>query len=378
MKQASNFLIPENQIYLCGHSLGPMSKQARFSLQQAIAGWTDDIVNGWTSQQWIHLPQKLGQAIAPLVGAELDEVIVADSTSINLLKCLLTACSLNAARKIILTEHDNFPADRYIAHSLSLMYPDLQVRSIATDEIIAAMDETVAVLLLTHVNYRSSERHDIALLTRKAHELGIIVVWDLSHSIGAMPLACTQWQVDFAVGCTYKYLNGGPGSPGFIYIAKKHHHHAMPVIQGWMGHESPFSFAKDYVRAHGVKAFLTGTPPILSLKGLEGALQVFNGMDLQYVRQQSMALSQQLIESLAKSAPELNLVSPKDPEQRGSHVAYSHPNAEEITQKLLTKNVIVDYRTPALIRFGIAPLYLDVGDIQQVAHIVVEVIKSLR
>lgn len=378
MKQATNFAISQNQLYLCGHSLGPISKQAHFSLQKALEGWAGEIVNGWTSQQWIDLPQKLGHSIAPLMGADKDEVIVADSTSINLLKCLLTACSLNATRKVLLTEHDNFPADRYIAHSLTSIDPALQVKSVSARDIIPALDETIAVLLLTHVNYRSSDMHDMALLTCKAHELGILVVWDLSHSIGAMPLDCTKWEIDFAVGCTYKYLNGGPGAPGFIYIAKKHHHHAIPIIQGWMGHESPFSFAKNYVRAQGMKAFLTGTPPILSLKALEGALRIFQDIDLGQLRTQSIVLSQQLIEGLAKSVPELSLVSPTDPQKRGSHVAYSHPLAEKIAQALIAKGVVIDYRKPELIRFGIAPLYLDSEDIAQAVQIVSEVVKSLR
>lgn len=378
MKQAESFMLPEGARYLCGHSLGPCTTLAMQHLQQGMQGWKSELVNGWASLDWINVPQILGQALARLIGAHADEVIVADSTSINLLKCLLAASQLNSHRKVLLTEHENFPADRYIAASLSAINKDYQIKSVANDDILQALNETVAVLLLTHVNYRSSQMHDMALLTQKAHEQGIVVVWDLSHSVGAMPLNCSELHVDFAVGCTYKYLNGGPGAPGFIFIAQRLHQRAMPMIKGWMGHAAPFAFAQDYVRAKGIKAFLTGTPPILSLKSLEGALKIFQHVDLAQLRQQSMSLSQQLITSLAEMVPQLCLVSPEDPLIRGSHVAYSHPLAEKIVQELIARGVIVDYRSPELIRFGIAPLYLDSQDIEHVVQIVSEVAKSLR
>ncbi len=370
MKKAM-FAISDGQLYLCGHSLGPASQQAIASLQKGIVGWEQDKVSGWTTQEWINLPEILGKTLAPLLGAHEDEVIIADSTSVNLLKCLLVALSINRNRKIILTENDNFPADRYIAQSLSTMDEAISLKSVAMHELIDALDGSIAVLMLTHVNYRNANQHDMAMLTQKAHAMGILVVWDLSHSVGAMPLYCSQSGVDFAVGCTYKYLNGGPGSPGFIYVARKHHHQ-NPIIKGWMGHISPFAFSQRYCKALGIKAYLTGTPSILSLKALEGALEVFRDVDLGKLRQKSMELSQLLIERIASLTLPLTLVSPRDPKARGSHVAYMHPHAEKITKALLANGVIVDYRAPGLIRFGIAPLYLDNQDIEMVVQLLMK------
>lgn len=362
------FHIPDDQLYFCGHSLGPASRQAIASVYSGINSWQQEQVSGWSTQRWLELPEKLGKTLAPLIGANFDEVIVADSTSVNLLKCLLVALSLNPYRKIILTERDNFPADRYIAESLNAMDEAVALKSVNTHELIDALEDNVAVLMLTHVNYRSSNMHDMALITQKAQSLGIIVVWDLSHSVGAMPLDCSVLGVDFAVGCTYKYLNGGPGSPGFIYVARKHQRQA-PVLKGWMGHEQPFAFTENYQRAPGIKAYLTGTPSILSLKALEGALDVFRLVDLVQLRQKSMALSQQLINSIEASIPSLTLVSSRDPKARGSHVAFAHPLAEQIVNRLIANGVIVDYRAPRLIRFGIAPLYIESQDIEKAVQV---------
>lgn len=367
MKKQGTFAIAENQLYFCGHSLGPASTQAMTTLAKGMQNWMQERVNAWISHEWIDLPVKLGHTIAPLIGAHPDEVIVADSTSVNLLKCLLVALSINKERKIILTEHDNFPADRYIAHSLSAIDPLVCVKSVATKELLDMLEENVAVLMLTHVNYRSALKHDMTVLTRQAQQRGILVIWDLSHSVGAMPIHCSELGVDFAVGCTYKYLNAGPGSPGFIYVANKHHQ-ATPVVKGWMGHVEPFAFAKDYQRAPGIKAYLTGTPPILSLKTLEGALALFETVDLYQLRQQSMALSQRLIETIEKNSSLFTLVSPRDPMLRGSHVAFTHPKAKAMVETLKAAEVIVDYREPGLIRFGIAPLYLDSQDIDRLGE----------
>lgn len=375
MNCKQDFIIPKQQIYLCGHSLGPASHVAMASIQQGIQGWSDDLVQGWNTQQWLQLSTHLGQKIAPLLGAEMDEVIVADSTSINLLKCLLSALALNPSRKIILTENENFPTDRYIAESLTAMDAAVQLKSVSTEQLYDALDETIAVLTLTHVNYRSSQKHDMALVTRKAHSLGIIVVWDLSHSVGAMSLACNACGVDFAVGCTYKYLNGGPGSPGFIYVARRHHESVVPMIRGWMGHQTPFAFSPDYLPANGIKAYLTGTPPILSLSGLSGALDIFQGVDMARLQQISLNLTQQLIVGIDSLIPELTLVSSRNPLERGSHVAYAHQDAAEITQALITRGIIVDFRAPKLMRFGIAPLYIDNHDIEKVIQALLEIFR---
>ncbi|MCS5710240.1 kynureninase [Candidatus Berkiella aquae] len=376
MKNRTLFAIPDKQIYLCGHSLGPVCHAAKETLNEGLQSWSHELVGGWNKSAWIHLPQKLGKSIAPLIGAQPEEVIVADSTSINLLKCLLTALALNSQRKVILTEHDNFPTDHYIAQSITAIDPTIQVKTVANNELVAMLDETIAVLMLTQVNYRTSQKHDIASLTQKAHALGILVVWDLSHSVGAMSLACADDHVDFAVGCTYKYLNGGPGAPGFIYATKRHHERMVPMIKGWMGHKLPFAFAPDFEPAEGIKAFLTGTPAIMSLKALEGALTCFDAVDLSSLQEKSVKLSQQLIDKIQQALPMLHLVSPQAASVRGSHVAYAHPQAYAITQALISRGVIVDYREPGLIRMGISPLYIDELDIDRVVQTLIEIFES--
>lgn len=370
------FSLPKNSVYLCGHSLGPMPNTATTSVQQSLQAWSHLGVAAWNEADWINLPVKLGQQIAPLIGANQDEVIVTDSTSINLLKLLLAAISLNPTRNILLTECDNFPADLYMAESIAKLQPHVTVNAVPVDNLLESMNENVAVLLLTHVNYRTSDMHDMKAICHKAHTLGILVLMDLSHSVGAMPLYCSEFELDFAVGCTYKYLNGGPGSPSFLYINQKHLQRIAPMIQGWMGHITPFAFSQNYEKAKGISSFLTGTPFILSMKALEGALQIFTHSDLAALRAKNISLSTFLITQLENKVPTLHCESPLDPLNRGSHVAFSHPNAYAISRALIEHGIIVDYREPHLIRFGIAALYMDDEDIEKVVTITENVVNT--
>ncbi|MBS0287455.1 MAG: kynureninase [Proteobacteria bacterium] len=354
------FHLPENVHYFSGHSLGPITKNAKQQLQQGLHEWENKLVNAWTDAHWMDLPKHCGDKIAPLIGAKTHEVIVCDNTTLNLLKVLLSAVALNNKRKIILTEQGNFPTDNYIAQSVANVQ-GVTLKALPKKDIIDALNESVAVLMLTHVDYKTAEKWDLAKITKKAHAWGIITVWDLSHSVGMMPIDCSNSAVDFAVGCTYKYLNGGPGAPSFIYVNERHLDLA-PDIQGWMGHQQPFAFLENYIPAHGIKRYLSGTPCILSMKALAGALSVYEHLNLQVIEQESQKLTNYLIECCAKHAPSLTLASPRESSVRGNHVAFTHPQADKLACALNANGVVVDYRAP-FIRFGISPLYLNHTDL---------------
>jgi len=360
----SDFLLPENKVYMCGHSLGPCSKVATSKVLHAIEDWSKHAVAAWNTSEWLDLPYRIGAKIAPLIGASSDEVIVSDSTSINLFKVLQSSCLLNANRKIILTDCDNFPADLYIAQGITNIRNDLTIQYVTSDKIIDSMNESIAVLMLTHVNYRSGLVLDMEAITKKAHAFGIIVVWDLSHSVGAMPLSLQACDVDFAVGCTYKYLSGGPGAPSFIYINEKYHIRARSPITGWMGHQSPFDFSKTFTPNDNAAKYLVGTPYILSLKALEGALEIFQDLDMHSLRSISMRFSEYLISELREYASDLICESPTDAYLRGGHVAFSNKKALAISRALMAKGIICDYRNPHLIRLCVNPLYLSLDDIK--------------
>ncbi len=355
------FNLSEDTHYFCGHSLGAQPKSAKEALMQSVAEWENHRVSGWTKAQWLELPKLCGDRIAPLIGAHTDEVIVSDNTTLNLMKLLFSAIASKNNRKIILTEEGNFPTDLYIAQSVAKLH-NMTLKVVPRDAIMDSLDDAVAVVLLTHVNYRTSQKWDMKTLNQKAQHHDIKTLWDLSHSVGVTKLSCTNLGVDFAVGCTYKYLNGGPGAPSFLYVNKKHQH-LHPAIQGWMGHEAPFDFAPEYQSAQGIKRYLSGTPSILSMKALYGALCVFEKIDLAVVERESNQLTQYFIEQCAIHIPALQCLSPFDASQRGSHVAFRHPQADKLAKSLIERGIVIDYRTPDLIRFGIAPLYINSHDI---------------
>lgn len=371
-----DFILPEKQIYMCGHSLGPMPKRAAESVQRCLEDWGHHAVGAWNQADWIHLPYKLGALIAPLIGAHSDEVIVTDSTSVNLFKVLSNALRLNLKRPVIMTEDDNFPADLYIAQGIEKFNSDVEIRYVPSSQILEQLNEDIAVLTLTHVNYRTSLIHDMEAITKRAHALGIIVVWDLSHSVGSIPLYLNENGVDFAVGCTYKYLNGGPGAPSFIYANKKHHKNIASPIYGWMGHKSPFAFSNKFEASNGLGGYLGGTPSILSMKALEGALELFAQFSIQTLRKNSIENSNFLINLLSKTTPELICLSPKQPEIRGGHVAFQHAQAYSISRALIHEGIICDYREPNLVRLSVSSLYLDHSDIEKACLIIEKVIKN--
>lgn len=368
-----NFTFKEGEIYMCGHSLGPQPKQAVESVNECLKDWAIDAIASWNKADWIHLPYKLGRIIADIIGAKEDEVIVTDSTSINLFKVLYSALRINSKRNVIMTVKDNFPADLYIMQGVENL-SKIELRYTSEDQMLEDLKEDVAVLMLTHVNYRTGLLYEIKVITERAHELGIIVIWDLSHSVGVVPLALADTDIDFAIGCTYKYLNGGPGSPSFIYANRKHHKNIFNPIYGWMGHKAPFDFSNKFEGTVGVGSYLSGTPFILSMKALEGALRLFENVSLKTLYEETIKNGNYLIELLSQKVPEIVCISPKDFGKRGGHIAFHHTEAYAITRALITEGLICDYRDPHLIRLGVTSLYLNLEDMKRAFLIIEKVV----
>jgi kynureninase len=364
------FALRDGRVYLDGNSLGvpPHSALAAVS---AAAGteWAGALVDGWNTHDWIGLPERVGDRIGELIGAAPGQVAVCDSTSVNLFKLLAAALALRPGRTTILSTDDNFPTDLYMAEGLSSLLGEqrCRLRTLAPEALPAALDDDVAVVMLTHVDFRSGRRLDLAGLTRKIQASGALVLWDLAHSAGAMPLELDATGVDLAVGCGYKYLNGGPGAPAFLYVAERHQHAAVQPLSGWMGHARPFGFEPGYAPGAGILRFLCGTPPVLSVRALEGALEAFGGVDLEAARTKSVALADAFVECLEASsvATEFELVSPRDAAQRGSQIALRHEHAHALVRALIEADVVGDFRAPDLLRFGFTPLYTRFVDVHE-------------
>jgi len=364
------FLIPADTIYLNGNSLGPLTIHAQRRTQEVLeTQWGQDLIASWNKHDWIDLPTATGEKIARLIGAAPGQVICCDSVSVNLFKLLACCLQLRPGRTQILSQADNFPTDLYVAQGLESLLDSARctLKTVKADAIEESLNEDVAVLLLTEVNFRSGDRHDMQKITALAAEKDILVVWDISHSVGVMPLQLDAWQVDFAVGCGYKYLNGGPGAPAFIYANAKHHAAIEQPVKGWMGHLEPFAFEPEYEKASGMLQFLSGTPPIVSLAILDAALDVFADIAITDVHRKSVLLSETFLELMTsrKELQELQLESRPDPEQRGAQLAFSHPDAYRICRALSKQGVVVDYRSPNIVRFGFSPLFLRFTDISQ-------------
>ncbi len=371
------FAMPPGIVYLDGNSLGPLPKAAAARVAHVVQQeWGEGLIRSWNAAGWIEAPAKVGDKIARLIGAGPGEVIVCDSTSINLFKVLASALDLAAGRRVLVSESENFPTDLYMMEGLVALLGGRHVlRVVPAEDIGAALDADTAVLALTHVNYRSGAMHDMAALTRLAHERGAFAVWDLSHSAGAMPLDVTAAGVDFAVGCGYKYLNGGPGAPAFVYVAERHHGTFRQPLSGWLGHAEPFAFEGAYRPAAGVGRCLVGTPPILSLAALEVGVDLLRGCDLAAVRQKSVRLTDIFIRLVEErcAAHGLVLLSPRSSAARGSQVSFRHPQGYPVMQALIARGVIGDFRAPDILRFGLAPLYLRYVDLWDAVTALVEV-----
>lgn len=354
------FALPDGVIYLDGNSLGPLPKATTERLRQTVESeWGQGLIRSWNEADWINAPMRLGAKIARLIGARPHEVLVADSTSVNLYKLASAAAALRPERSVILTEPGNFPTDLYILQGIAeQLGHKLRVRTVARDALKDALDSKVAVLVLTHVHYKSGAVHDMAALTARAHAAGALTVWDLSHSTGALPVELNAAGADFAVGCGYKYLNGGPGAPAFLYVAERWAEVARSPLSGWMGHAAPFEFVDDYRPASGVARMLCGTPSILAMAALEAGIATFDDVDMAQVRAKSVALSELFITLVEARQPGVfELASPREPTLRGSQVSFAHPHGYAIMSALIETGVIGDFRAPDILRFGFTPLY---------------------
>ena len=359
------FELPPGVIYLDGNSLGAMPKAVPERMARALhQEWAQGLIRSWNDADWYLAPQRVGARIATLIGAAADEVIVADSVSVNLFKLLVAALRQRPGRLRILGERGNFPTDVYIASGVAEL-TGAELLTVEPDQLLEAINSEVAIVSLTHVNYRSGQIYDMAAITRRAHAAGALVLWDLAHTAGALPCDLNAAQADFAVGCGYKYLNGGPGAPAFAFVAQRHQAQLQQPITGWHGHAQPFTFAHGYSPAPGVARLLVGTAPQLSLIALEAALTAFDGVDMAALRHKSLALTTlfiQLVDSQLNGFG-FGLASPRDGAQRGSQVALTHPHAYAVMQALIARGVIGDFRAPDILRFGFAPLYLRFVDV---------------
>lgn len=362
----SEFEIRDGLIYLDGNSLGARPKAAIARMEGVLREeWGEGLITSWLGADWVNAPRRIGDKIGKLVGAEPGELIATDSTSVNIFKALAACLSLRPDRTIILSESGNFPTDVYIMQGIEAFSQGrIRAEIVDADTVLDRLDENVAALLLTQVHYKSGRIRDIAEVTRLAHEKGVLVIWDLSHSAGAIEVDLNSAKADFAVGCGYKFLNGGPGSPAFIFVARRNQI-ASPVLSGWFGHARPFAFEDDYDPAGGIERFLCGTPPILGLTGLECGVDLHLRAPMRAVRAKSMAMGQVFIALMENYCAEFGfeLVGPKDQALRGSQVSYAHLNGYEIVQALKERDVIGDFRAPDVLRFGLTPLYLRYRDL---------------
>ena len=371
------FRLPEGVIYLDGNSLGAMPVAAPIALSEtADRQWGDDLIASWNKHKWIDWPTRIAGRLAPIVGARPDELLIADSTSVCLFKLLGAAARARPGRKTILTQQQNFPTDLYVAQGLCDLL-GLQLKFVSADEVLGALDDDTAAVTLTHVDYRSAAFHDIRAINDAAHAAGALTVWDLSHSAGAIELDLDGTGCDLAVGCGYKYLNGGPGAPAFIYVAARLQEELRSPLQGWLGHAEPFAFLDDYRPAEGMLKFLTGTPSILALAALDAGLATFEGVSMRDLAAKSRSLSQLFIDEVeARCGNEVALASPRDANARGSHVVFAHESGYAVMQALIARGVIGDFRAPDLMRFGFAPLYNTHAEVVRAAEILGDILQS--
>lgn len=374
------FSLPDGIIYLCGNSLGPPPREVSARLAGvADTQWAAHLVRGWTEDDWINLPRRVGDKIARLIGGAPGEVVIADSTSVNLFKLLAAACGRRPGRSTILSQADNFPTDVYIAQGyVGLSGGRHKLRTAPAADITAVIDDDTAVVMLSHVDYRTGELFDMEALTAAAHARGALTVWDVAHSAGALPVDLNGAGADFAVGCGYKYLNGGPGAPAFLFVAERHQAATRSPLWGWMGHAAPFAFAPDYEPAGGIARFLCGTPVVLGIAALEAGVDITVRADTQALRDKSAALGQLFVERVEALCgdDDLALISPRSPRARGSQVSFAHRHGYAVMQALIARGVIGDFRAPDTMRFGFAPLYLRYGDVAEAARILADILEK--
>nr|WP_050627598.1 kynureninase [Bradyrhizobium viridifuturi] len=370
------FHLPADVIYLDGNSLGALPLGVAERVAHVITSeWGDELIRAWNSAGWYVQPRRVGDRIARLIGAAPGTVMIGDTLSLKVYQALAAALEMNQERKVVLSDVGNFPTDLYMAEGLiATLGRGHQLRLVAPEEVEPSLSDDIAVLYLTEVDYRTGRRHDMRTLTAKAHALGIVTVWDLAHSAGALPVDLAGVGADFAAGCTYKYLNAGPGAPAFLYVAPQHADQARAALSGWMGHAKPFAFDLGYQPAGGVERMRVGTPPVLAMAALEASLDIWDRVDMSEVRARSLALGDLLIAEIARRCPSLRLITPRTHAQRGSQVSFAFAGGYAAMQALIARGVIGDFRAPDIMRFGITPLYIGEAELLKAAEIIEEVI----
>lgn len=372
------FHLPSGITYLDGNSLGPLPKHAVDQARQTMTDqWGEMLIMGWNKADWMALPGRLGDRIGRLIGAPADSTVVGDTLSIKVYQAVASALELRPGRKTVLSDNGNFPTDLYMAKGLiDSLGQGHELKVVDPEAVADAIDESVAVVMLTQVDYRTGRLHDMAAITQKAHQAGALMIWDLAHSAGALPVDLAGCNADFAVGCTYKYLNGGPGAPAFIYVRPDLIDQVRPALSGWLGHAAPFAFDLDYRPGEGISRMRVGTPPVLQMAVLDAALDAFDGVEMTDIRARSIELSEQFISEVEGSCKQVELASPRDPQIRGSQVSFRFAEGYAAMQALIARGVIGDFRAPDIMRFGFCPLYNTSEDVSRAASVLSEIIAT--
>jgi len=376
MKEA--FILPDGLVYLDGNSLGPMPKSVPARVANVMnEEWAQMLIRGWNKADWMAQPLDVGSAVGRLIGAPAGSMVMGDTLSVKVYQALAAGVKMRPERKVILSDTGNFPSDLYMAEGLvELLGQGYSLRTVAPEAVADAIDEDVAVVMLTEVDYRTGRKHDMKTLTEMAHAAGAVMVWDLAHSAGAIPVDLAGSHCEFAVGCTYKYLNGGPGAPAFIYVRPDLAEVAEPALSGWLGHDAPFDFDLNYRPAKGIERMRVGTPPVLQMAALEEAMRLWDGVDMADVRAASTALQEQFIAEIERDVPQLILASPRDPNVRGSQVSFHFEHGYAAMQAVIDRGVIGDFRAPDIMRFGFTPLYIDADDVSKAVAIIKDVMEG--
>ena len=374
------FHIPQGVIYMDGNSLGAMPKAVLKRVGEVTEReWGDHLIKSWNTADWFNAPHRIGDKIAPIIGADKGEVVATDSTSINLFKALSAALGINSERSVIVMEGSNFPTDNYIAQGLvEFLGRQHEIRFVENDGIMDAIEDSVAVVSLTDVHYKTGHRLDMDAITARAHRHGALTVWDLCHSAGAVPLDLNGANADFAVGCGYKYLNGGPGAPAFIFVAKRHQNRVKQPLTGWWSHSAPFDFTRDYESGEGINRMLCATQPIISLCALEVGVDIMARADINKIREKSKKMGDVFI-ALAEQkfgGYGFGIASPRNADNRGSQISLTHANGYAIMQALIERGVIGDFRAPEILRFGFTPLYLRYVDVWDAVDILADIMAN--
>ena len=374
------FHLPEGLIYLDGNSLGPIPKSAAKSVESMMVNeWGEMLIRGWNAAGWMNQPAVLGDQIGALIGAAPGTTMLGDTLSIKVYQALAAALDMRPDRRVILSDTGNFPTDLYMAEGLvRALDRGHTIRTVDPTEVLQNIDGDTAVVMLTHVDYRTGRLHDMAAITQAAHDAGAVVIWDLAHTAGALPVNLTEIECEFAVRCTYKYVNGGPGAPAFITVRPDLIDSIKPALSGWLGHEAPFAFDLDYRPGAAMERMRVGTPPVIQMAALAEAMKVWDGVDMADIRTACISLSERFIAGVEENCPDLTLASPRDPSQRGSQVSFAFEHGYAAMQALIADGVIGDFRAPNLMRFGFTPLFLDEADIDEAVARLAHVMTSKK